>query len=262
MQFCLLIARQRSGTGLLNSLHARHRGLMALAEIFHPMNLGQKYNYFTFVRERLQTDPDAFMPGRREENLLGFLDSLSPERGERLPCIDVKYSSLHHVNGEWHSPLATPWIVQFARARGCPIIHLKRANFVETFVSGQLADANQVWHTSNLGDIKIRSVPVDPGNLLSYLASTGKEVDLVTEWLSGHRPLVELEYATMLEADGAITESACCAMAEALGVGSFQERSAPIVKQSPATLRDSIANFDEIVAALSSTPYAWMIEGD
>lgn len=257
--FALLLARQRSGTGALGSVLDKQPDIKYLGEIFHPDNTGRADNFFTYLGERASADTSAAMPWRHEDLFEGYLTDVAARYPDRVPVIDAKYRSLHHLSGGWRGLLETPWLIRHARARGAAIIHLTRRNFVESFVSGRLAEANKVWHATTSDRVSIQSTVVDIRALSHYIDTSAAEVDLVERWLAGTRTLVTLDYCGMIDGDGVLNRSAADDLATLLGVPAFADRSPSFVKQAPASLSASVENIALVSRALSGTPHAWMV---
>lgn len=258
----LLVARQRSGTGALGSLLDRqnHPQFYYLGEIFHPEGLGDRHNYFTHLVDYVREDPLNAMAQNAPQNFRRFLATFAGEGRTLLP--DVKYDSLHSLNGPWHAPLVRPWLLEFARAEGAPIIHLTRRNLLEVFVSGLLAAANKVWHTVDAADVKIRSAVVDIPKLLRFIDGMQREREVIEQWLDGHRPLVTLDYQEMFDAEGLLARDRADEIARAFGADPITQRRPSFVKQAPRDLPESIRNYDEVARALAGTPHAWMLTED
>ena len=257
MPFGLLIARQRSGTGALGSVLDKHPQLHYVGEIFHPANIGQDKNYFSHLLHKAREDRSVFLPDRNGANLKTFLESITDSG--IIPIIDIKYNSLHHLNGGWQSPLTPPWILQHAPSTGVPIIHLTRRNFVEVFVSGRLAEANQVWHARKAEEAKIRSVAIDPQALLRFIRHAQEEQSLIERWLVGHSPLVMLDYGEMFDTEGMLSQKWAEKIANNFSVNAFIERTSHFIKQAPDSLKESILNYEEVKRVLSGMEYEWMI---
>ena len=256
--FGILLARQRSGTGALGNVIDRHPRLKYLGEVFHPDNIGQRLNYFTFLSEQVAEDPSNALPDSQIANFLAFMESVS--EGSDAQIVDIKYSSLHHLNGAWHSPVGRPRILQHAREHNVPIIHLQRDNFVQTYVSGKLAEANVVWHARSHEEIGTTSLTIDPQRLIAYLHHTADEVARCKRWLRHHEPLVTIEYEEMFDQAGLMREDVCQQVSKLLGIGRFDQREPELVKQAPRSVSDAIQNFDEVKRSLATTKFAWMAE--
>ena len=249
---------QRSGTGALGTVLSQHPQLRYFSEIFHPANFGREGNYFTHLSARILADERAVLPDSNEANFTSFL---AHEDGSGVvPVIDVKYNSLHHLNGGWHEPLGCPSILHYARVLGAPIIHLTRINLVEVFVSSRLAEVNGVWHTSDGSHAKIRSVFVDPTYLLHFITTASKEQAQLAEWLSGCSNCITFDYSQMFDGDGMLAAEWAARISTVFGVRAFDRRRPTIVKQAPRRLEQSIENYAEITDTLVGTGNEWMLE--
>lgn len=255
--FGLLVARQRSGTGALGSTLDQHPQLHYLGEIFHPGDKGRENNFFTHLLHRVSKNPETALPDRNAENLEAFLEAVC--NSDAHPIIDVKYNSLHHLNGEWRSPYSRPWLLDHARVQGSPIIQLTRRNALEVFVSGRLAEANKIWHARPQDDLAKRTTYVDIPALLHFLHNCTKEDALIADWLKGHKPLVTLDYAEMFDGSGQLRETLAEEIATVFGVSPFTNRKPFFVKQAPTEMMEAIENYKEVRSALDGTEYGWMI---
>ncbi len=257
-KFGLLIARQRSGTGALGTTLDRQPGIRYLGEVFHPANVGQPLNYFTWLRDMAAEDPNAVLPDRGVEVLGRFLEKVvDPDAG--LPILDVKYNSLHHIRSGFQAPNDVPKLIAICREAGTPIIHLRRRNQLEVFVSGLLADANKVWHARDVAQIKIESVRVATGPLLRFLASGVLQDQLMVRWLGARTRVLTVYYEEMFDPDGQVSQATATSLAGFLGLEPFTDRSVIFVKQNRRPLREAIENYDEVAEALSGSEFEWML---
>ncbi len=259
MNFALLIARQRSGTGAIGSVLDKHPSLKYLGEVFHPGNIGEVQNFFTYCRDRGGSEPERLLPDNLFDLFLGFMDEMSARYPDRTLIVDVKYRSLHHLNGGWQGLVQRPKILQEVINRRLPILHLTRNNFVESFVSGRLAEENKVWHASSAESIRVSSVTVDIRNLSNYVVNTEREVALIREWTGGYGKLVDFDYADMMDGDGHVEAGLAEQIAKTLGVAPFTDRAPSFVKQAPSHVRESIENFDLVKRALNGSGHEWML---
>ncbi|MEL6576014.1 MAG: hypothetical protein AAFQ81_09000 [Pseudomonadota bacterium] len=260
--FALLLARQRSGTGALGSVLDKQPGIKYLGEIFHPDNVGKPDNFFTFLREQAAHDPSAAMPWEQEALFERYLADIEQRYPGRIPVVDVKYRSLHHLAGGWRGLLERPWLIRHTEARGGALIHLTRRNYVESFVSGRLAEANRVWHATASDRLAVHSAVIDIRALSHYIETTADEVALMERWLKPATRLVTIDYAEMMNPDGALADRPAEQLAALLGFGPFEDRLPAFLKQAPASLATSVENMALVQRALSGTPYAWMVDAE
>jgi LPS sulfotransferase NodH len=261
MEYGLLIARQRSGTGAVGTVLDQHKQIKYLGEVFHPGNTGQEQNFFTFLLEQVAQDPQNALPDNRMAVFRRFLDAESERHGahQRL-IVDIKYNSLHHLDDGWRDPLRMPLVIRRAREEGVPIIHLTRRNSVATFVSGRLAEVNKIWHARKDDTMQQSSVTVDIRQLSDHVTMIEREIDLISEWLDGHPGLINIEYANAFVEDGSLAPEIVAELEAKLGVEAFEKVKPVFVKQAPARLEQSIENFALVKRAFEGTPYQWMLE--
>lgn len=262
MKFALLLARQRSGTGALGSVLSNHAEMMYLGEVFHPANVGQENNFFSYLIERVKQEPEWALPDRRLEAFEGFLTELYERYEGRTLIVDVKYRSLHHCNGGWHSTYEKPALLRWAQSHSAPLIHLTRGNFVESFVSGRLAEMNQVWHAQNKDQAAVKSVIVDIRQLSNYIVGVDEQLSVLARWLRRYQRLVEVDYSDLIDTSGRLNTSLAEELAALLEVAPFQDLNPAFIKQAPSDVQHAIENLELVQQALSGTPHAWMVSGN
>lgn len=260
MTYALLIARQRSGTGALGSVIDKHPELKYLGEVFHPNNIGQETNYFTYLKEQVAESPDKALPDAAFELFEAFLQKQSERNPGKTLVVDVKYRSLHQINGGWRGLVERPTLLQEAISRKVPILHLTRRNSVQTFVSGRLAEANRVWHARAEQSIDVKSTVVNIRAMSNYIVNTEREVELMEEWTRKYARLGQFDYAEMFDAEGHIDPAIAQTIADTLQVGPFEDRAPRFIKQAPSQLTEAVENYDLVERALSGTPYQWMLK--
>lgn len=260
MDYAILIARQRSGTGALGSVIDKHPNLKYLGEVFHPDNIGQDQNYFTYLRERVAQDVNCSLPDAQYGIFEDFLKTQAERHPNKTLVVDIKYRSLHHLNGGWLGLVERPTLLAKVISRKVPIVHLTRRNAVQSFVSGRLAEANKVWHATDAGRIEVRSTVVNVRQLSNYIVNTEREISLIEEWMRKYGHLTVFDYDEMFDAEGLVDVRIVDAIARTLDVPAFTDRAPTFIKQAPASVEDSIENFDLIKKALIGTDYAWMLK--
>lgn len=260
MKYALLIARQRSGTGALGSVIDKHPKLKYLGEVFHPSNVGHGSNFFTHYLRAIAKDPNNALPDAAYGVFERFVEAQSKLYDDRIPVIDVKYRSLHHLDGGWRGLVQRPFILQEAISRDMPILQLTRKNAVQSFVSGRLAEANQVWHARNDQEIKVNSTVVNVRALSNYIVNCEREMELLQEWTENYSKFVSFDYSDMIDGEGKISRDVTDKIAKTIGVDPFENRSPNFKKQAPLSVSASIENIDLVRRALSGTGNLWMLK--
>lgn len=253
------MARQRSGTGALGTILDKHAQIKYLGEIFHPQNVGSSDNFFTHKLDAIKKEPELVLPGRGLELLDGFLDWNADLIKNQLPIIDAKYSSLHHICPPMLNPLERPSLLTHCVQNKLPIIHLTRENYLHTYISGRLAEANKVWHARSENEIKVTSIEIDVSKLISYCNQTKASVNMVQQWLGKRHFVLQIDYADLFDESGAFSSSIQAELEDLLDVDAFQDTTPVFVKQNKAPLSESIKNFEQVFDALHKTEFGWMV---
>ncbi len=260
MKYAILLARQRSGTGALGTVLGKQPGLKYLGEVFHPDNLGQDHNYFTFLRDRVSADPDAALPDNAYDVFTGFLEMLSERYDGQTLIVDIKYRSLHHLNGGWLGLAERPRVISETIARGLPVLHLTRRNALRSFLSGRLAEANKVWHARKDQEMSVTSTVLNVRRLSDYIVTAEQEADLIRHWTRKYPHLECFDYAEMFDAAGDLDSALSDRLASLLGVAAFENRTPGFAKQAPTGLEQAIENFPLVRRALMGTGAKWMLD--
>ncbi len=271
-----LLARQRSGTGALGSILSRHPELCYVGEVLHPNPerypvgqvlepdiRAQDVNFFVYLRADVDRMHGYCDPNRRADEVERYFDWLKKRFHPRIPIVDVKYRSLHHWNGAWQGMFDPPWLIDYVRERKLPLIHLKRENFLETYVSGQLADQNQVWHSKTPGKSQVVDIEVDTRTLLSLLTETTDEVWLTSSWLTGLDTVLDVEYAELFDASGAADQAIVGDIHRLFDLKrDFPDLTPEFVKQASGSVAASIRNLQAVERTLRGSEFAWMLDFD
>jgi hypothetical protein len=269
-----LLARQRSGTGALGSLLARHPGLRYLGEVLHPNPeraavrqvldedlRAEDVNFFRYVHADVARMRGFCDPNQRADVVERYFDWLKERFHPRIPIVDVKYNSLHHWNRGWQGLFEAPWLIRHVREKKLPIIHLKRKNSLQTYISGRLAEVNQVWHATSSGAMKTRDMEVDVDGLLSSLTQTSREIDLMNKWLRRIETLTVIEYAELFSAEGTADPRIMREIKDLFNLeDDFTVLEPVFVKQAQSSILASISNPRAVRRALRGGRFAWMLK--
>jgi len=262
MTLCIMIAKQRTGTGALGSILDQHPSISYHGEVFHHDAVDKPPNYFWFLRDLVKRNPELILPEanvRRFELYSRYLE----ERKARLRTfVDIKYSSLHHFNGHWLGILEPPTLFSILRSKAIPVVHLNRRNHLKSFISGQLAELNNEWHVRSADQITVHSLVIDTKTCLRFIRSKENEQARVRRILENHPRLLNLEYAELFAASGELREDSAAALAGFLEVEPFEKKMPVHIKQTSNDLTAVIENYDAVAKALAATNHAWMIERD
>ncbi len=256
-----LFARQRSGTGALGSILDRHPELKYVGEVLHPDDRANAVNFFSYVEADTERMSQYCDPNTRAALVELYFQWLQDRFHPRIPIVDVKYRSVHHWNGGWQGAFEPPWIVRYIRDRKAPLIHLKRKNYLETYVSGRLAEENQVWHAASADEVKVHEIVVDIRALSRVIVDTTEEVALMDTWLQGVKSLAVLEYAELFDDKGIASQNKMHLVETLFQLSKpFENLKPSFVKQAPRLVTDSIVNLSLVERAFRNTEFAWMLK--
>lgn len=257
----VLLATQRSGTGALGSILDQHDQIQYLGEVFHDNTTDPSRNYFPFLTRLAQEEPEKILPQNGKERFARFIDHLCTTVSKDVFVIDIKYRSMHHFNQAWHGFTQPPYLFQLLAEAGIPVLHLVRRNVLKTYLSGRLAEANKIWHMTSDQSQSVQSIEVDADAIGRRISGLSYEIDIARRNLSGHAGVLEICYEELFDDQGRFSLDSASELGRFLNVGPFLNRRPAFVKQTGDTLKSVIQNYDEVEAALSETPYSWMLAG-
>lgn len=246
MSICLLIARQRSGTSALVHYLASHSNIVYRGEILDPSNPD---SFFKWMKRENLTCDNVY---DYAEHFTMYLRSLAD--GEAVNILDIKYNSLGAIEPAFYSFSLAPWILDKARQWVFPIIHLRRANLLDCFVSAKLAEKNHLWHAYDVEELQNikNTVVIDVGEFMQYFEMCLKEDKVMGRYFVNYPRKLDLEYDDTFLPDGSIAESASAALGALLDLDFDQlDRSPKTFKQSPASLVDKIENIEDVLKGFS-----------
>jgi hypothetical protein len=229
--------------------------------VLHPDDRSNVLNFFGYVEADADRMRNFFNPNRRPDIVEKYFEWVRERVHPRFPIIDIKYSSVHHWNTSWQGIIDAPWIIRYIREKNLPVLHLKRKNYLETYISGRLAEENQVWHAKSAEELRVHEIVVDIGQMSKTLVRTTEEVAVMDAWLQGVKRQLTLEYADLFDAGGAAEPALMHRVQELFELkDSFSKLTPAVVKQAPPLVGDAIINVPLVRRALRGTEYAWMLK--
>ena len=249
--------RRKNRVANIAMLHAGRCGSSVLADL-----LGQ-HPGFRWVGEPFEAMLPAYYrmdPERRAEHVIG--NSLY-FRDCRYYGFDSKYLPEQHLHRDLGNKTPAAYIELLARLGFSHYILLDRRNHLRRAISVAIGTQTRLWNTDRPVAAGV-TVRVDPERFVSY----GREMSLqqyfssleerywtFADLLRG-KPLLELVYEDDIERDPSVAYRKVCAF---LGI-----EAAPVQvrlqKLNPQPIRELVANFDELAAALRGTRHAWMLD--
>lgn len=268
-EFTLLLARQRTGTNALRSVLDTHPDICCFDEVFKlddrqsPDARVRASNYFTFLEHYCAGDVTRAFPDRHQQLFTAFLAHLRTLTPKRHIVIDVKYNSTHHITGEWRS-LGSPTLFELVRSHGVGVIQLTRHNLLRCLLSTIKGRTSGRYYVRDGAapppDLRV-TVPVDAA--LATMEHWAFEDDVVAGSFADWPLYTRLEYSALFpDMSGAMTAEALAGVAAWFGVAPTFTNRVTLSKQSSLPLALTIANFDEVRAALQHTRFAWFLDDE
>ncbi|MEM7782262.1 MAG: Stf0 family sulfotransferase [Planctomycetota bacterium] len=192
-----IVAQQRSGTNFLRKSLAATGDFFDADEVFHP----EKPGFWQFANQIRFENPMLMV--RTSQNLAKifdeFIKQLAVSVSKSAVLIDVKYNSVHNLNGFWHEDFQQPNFIRWLQKTGYPVIHLVRHNVLENYVSFRIACENQAWvveaDRQKPRNINLR---LDPEQTVRELIRRTEEIDRFRNLLEPTQCL-EVSYETLVE---------------------------------------------------------------
>ncbi|MEN9932759.1 MAG: hypothetical protein RIS17_1332 [Pseudomonadota bacterium] len=259
MSYVLLLARQRTGTGALNSALEKHPNIKYLGEIFNPNDVNSETNFFRFYEKEIKARGKKTWPNIKAAVFQRYIKIMHERYKRKTLITDVKYNNLHHLDGNWRGLIEMPLFLQETMNCDRPIIYLKRKNRLRTFLSGVLAELNNVWHTSEKRHLRRLSVPIDTNYLCNYIDITEKEDELISNWIGHYHKKIEFDYADLFSSSGEINSQIIGSVLDLMGQPLVPGLQPSIIKQAPMDLTAAIENFEDVQRALAGTRHEWML---
>lgn len=181
MTYAVMVARQRSGTGALNSLFEQSLEIVCTGEFLSPNSRNS---------HSLSSLAGQFDCQHLTDAVRVLVDRFATENTRYL--LDVKMSSLGFVSPPFRSFANRPWLLDVFREHAARIIWVDR-NPVHQWISGRLADKNRVWHLDQAAHLDLQKIEIDIEKLKNYLRQCEVEDARLADWLKDFSVL-KLQY--------------------------------------------------------------------
>ncbi len=243
MQKFLIIGNARTGTTLLQGLIGSHPNAIAGGEIFHPKKIEDGVLDWPVLSLR----DDARLLQLRETDPLQFLEQLF-ERSATREIRAIGFKLLYYQT-------ATMPVIRdlVARDSEWKVVHIKRSNLLRRFISSERARQSSVYQRSVRDDVPKRPpepIVVDIGRLLADIPRAESET-AEAERTFATNPTLDVTYED-LAADPKVGGQKAV---EFLGLDPSPELAIKVAQLAGGPLRDEIANYDEVQAALGRWSY-------
>ena len=191
-----VVATQRSGTNLLRKSLAATELFFDLNEVFDPFHA----EFWDFKQRRLVERPELSLPATDNQLELwhGYLNQRLPGIKKPFTLIDVKYSSMHHLDSLWHEHGSAPLLVEWLSVNQFPVIHVVRENVLDTHVSNLLACRLQIWDAEDASAAEGVSFRLDPVETKIEIERRVEQIQMMQRLL---RPLdcIEAKYESLVD---------------------------------------------------------------
>jgi LPS sulfotransferase NodH len=257
----ILLATQRSGSSWVQEMLNSHPELKVYTEMFlieargTPMWEPNDYEFHgSYIESRARS------PARSPRRLTRSYWTVRYLRGmfdqPEIAAVGFKYM----YDQVRHSPEVLP----YAAARRVQVVHLKR-NLLDVLISTQLARASGVYHVTTddrqpipwvQGDPGEQRLRLDPAQTLVELRRLARDQHRARLWLRLTRtPTLEVDYGRLTANPSAFTP-----ILQFLGVSDVSaELGSALKKIRSADRADVVANYDELAAGLSRSPFAALL---
>lgn len=252
----ILLATQRTGSSWVQEMLNSHPRMRVYTELFLAGSRGYPMwepNDVEFVDSYLETHVKGPLSLTRPYWMLRYL-RLIYER-PHISAVGFKYM--------YDQIPRSPEVLLYAAIRRIRVIHLTRANLLDTVISSRLAQQTGLYHLAGDNRPKVpwwptgrieATVRLDLDELMRELERLARERRRIRRWLKMARiPVQEARYEA-LAADPA------AAFAPILGFLGLPKSDASLLNSALQKLRtrsqpDVVENFDEVRSALRGTPY-------
>lgn len=254
--FC---AQQRSGTTVLQRTLEDSGILKNYGEVFHHAR-ADECAYFEYRMKLLKNQAALSLPtGHHQKRLFNrYLKFLASKAGSRsLFLVDVKYNSWHHFNTVWHLPTSPPNLLKLIRLKGLPVLHIKRNNVFNRFLSGRLALETKTYHYANDVDVNEQSLTINTEECKLEMMKSLELQKLYSGYLSDYKNAREICYEEMF--DKGVFSSKTNEVLSWL-IGEEVELKPPVLKKISKDYKKIVKNFEEVLDYFSNSEFEGMIK--
>ena len=186
-----------------------------LGEIFHSdfadstadvdlkSGINKRANFFNFRYRRCRIDPTLTFPSKENQTKLfqGYMEYIVDHFGKQGIIIDIKYTSMHHLDTYWLYPNNIPFLLDLIRRTEIPVVHVLRENLFAQYCSYQLAVKNDCWHRRPGEGQNAGMLTLDVNDAESYMNVMRSWSTRVQSWLIDYKPYYVLKYEDIFEDD-------------------------------------------------------------
>jgi hypothetical protein len=274
----IILAGQRTGsTGLGRGL-AQLLDFDWLGEIFHSdfadpttdldlvSNINKRANFFNFRYRSCINNPTLTYPSKENQKQLfqEYMDFVMDRFNKQGVIIDIKYTSLHHLNTYWRWPNSMPFLLELIRGMEIPVLHVVRENLFAQYCSYKLALKSDYWHRSPGEGQPAETLTIDVKDAESFMNVMQPWRTRCQSWLTGPRPwLIDpmpnyiLNYEEVFE-DDFLSKQVIQIFSDMFSYNTKRQAPVPTRKVTP-NLSKVIENIDEVLEHFKETQYDGMV---
>lgn len=238
MTFSVMLARQRTGTGALNTLFGSSLDITCTEEIFAP-HIHNEHSLSS-----LAADFDCLHLADATQLLLNRFAA-----DTRHFLLDVKLNSLNFMSPPFRSFVHRPWLLDLFAKHSARIICVDR-NPVFQWVSGRLAEKTNTWHAFSGAKLPTERIEINIGELQGFLEQCQNEDAKLQDWLKDFRVL-KLCYEEVFRSDDfGNTIDKVAEFLEIKRLAGWEKAKPKTIKQVPADLSQVVINFSDLAPFL------------
>ena len=259
------IANARSGAHMLHGMMADAFDMEDLGEVFTPSGIYDpqvsKYRSFELF---LKTRPDLteVIPFGFPEQVNAALDAFFSEALAQSPkplaLANIKYGHLACLNPVIHDLLGPPYLGQWVRDGGRPVVHLVRRNLLGQHASWIKSLATQEWvdYDANATEPDTQKITLDPSDLVAKLTAAYREAQFVDGLFQGRPNSCLIYYEDLLE-DGHLSRN----VAQILSMlfGPYTSLPTPKTRKMSPPLEEFVTNYGAVCDVLRGTAFESML---
>lgn len=176
----------RSGTTVFCDFIASHPSVVSMGEV---LNEDAFHSFFKYLRGRRS----AVWPSAISALFYRFLREAASKRSGSRVLFDMKFESLHLVEGNWRLPTTHFKIFDALRGTDNVVILLERRDLVARHLSHQLAAHNDRFHSFQKGT-NAEPLQIDIEGMDTEINVICEQVEYVREFFKEHDRFYALSY--------------------------------------------------------------------
>lgn len=242
----VVVSTQRTGSTMLIKLLDSHPAVLCPGEIFFPGS-GSEYAIRRYVAKsglRKLRHEIARAALVRE-----FLDQFYDQPGCSAVGFKYMYSQARRI------PRLYPSVVDYIIESGMPVIHGVRNNLLRVVISRIASKSSGVYRSTDA--LQLQPVHVPVRNLRKALSGLHREKESWQRRFSG-QPYLQVSYESLLS-QRTLQERR---LLDFIGVEYHEPLTSPFQKMSSGSIRNLVANFDQVKRELMGSEFEWCVEDE